>query len=205
MCDKNRKRPASDTCLETLKRFKQSEDPVSTGQNTPALSQTCDDNRNQPVAEFGDSTLKIPSQSVFYSEKMSLQPEELLLYSLIKLHSGDNFNFAKGSPEKFSCISRAIYNVYGINFDCTSLRNYFYRSFNNLRKGVGKYAGRLRWKYYSQNVQIVIRTHETDLQNLLQSETVNYELYNDLRVCVEHECLSALSFTPHFDFLVNYF
>ena len=192
MCDKNRKRPASDTCLETLKRFKQSEDPVSTGQNTPALSQTCDDNRNQPVAEFGDSTLKIPSQSVFYSEKMSLQPEELL-YSLIKLHSGDNFNFAKGSPEKFSCISRAIYNVYGINFDCTSLRNYFYRSFNNLRKGLGKHAGRLRWKYYSQNIQIVIRTHETDLQNLLQSETVNYELYNDLRVCVEHECLSALS------------
>ena len=48
MCDKNRKRPASDTCLETLKRFKQSEDPVSTGQNTPALSQTYDDNRNQP-------------------------------------------------------------------------------------------------------------------------------------------------------------
>ena len=40
MCDKNRKRSASDTCLETLKRFKQSEDPVSTGQNTPALSQT---------------------------------------------------------------------------------------------------------------------------------------------------------------------
>ena len=69
MCDKNRKRPVSDTCLETLKRFKQSEDPVSTGQNTPALSQTCDDNRNQPIAEFGDSTLKIPSQSVFYSEK----------------------------------------------------------------------------------------------------------------------------------------
>ena len=154
MCDENRKRPASDTCLETLKRFKQSEDPVSTGQNTPALSQTCDDNRNQPVAEFGDSTLKIPSQSVFYSEKMSLQPEEL--YSLIKLHSGD-FNFAKGFPEKFSCISRAIY--YGINFDCTSLRNYFYRSFNNLRKGLGKYAGRLRWKYYFQNIQIVIRTH----------------------------------------------
>ena len=81
MCDKNRKRPASDTCLETLKRFKQSEDPVSTSQNTPALSQTCDDNRNQPIAEFGDSTLKIPSQSVFYSKKMSLQPEELLLFT----------------------------------------------------------------------------------------------------------------------------
>ena len=69
MCDKSRKRPASDTCLETLKRFKQSEDPVSTGQNTPALSQMCNDNRNQLVAEFGDSTLKIPSQLVFYSEK----------------------------------------------------------------------------------------------------------------------------------------
>ena len=117
---------------------------------------------------------------------MSLQPEELLLYSLIKLHSGDNFNFAKGPPEKFSCILRAIYNVYGINFDCTSLRNYFDRYFNNLRK----YAGRLRCKHYSQNIQIVIRTHETDLENLLQSETVNYELYNDLHICVEHDvCL----------------
>ena len=169
----------SDT-LEILKRFRQSEAPISTGQNTPVLSRTSDDNRNQPVAEIGESSLKMPFQSVFYSEKMPLQPEELLLYSLIKLHSGDDFNFAKGCPEKFSCIYRAIYNVYGINFDCTSLRNYFYRSFNNLRKGLRKYARRLRWKYYSQNIQIVIRTHESDLK---KSESANYELYNDLRVC----------------------
>ena len=82
MCDKNRKRPASDTCLETLKRFKQSEDPVSTGQNTPALSQTCDDNRNQPVAEFGDSIVycirDILEAFAFITSEISSQQDKTL-------------------------------------------------------------------------------------------------------------------------------
>lgn len=70
----------------------------------------------QPVADFGNNTLKIPLSPVSYCEEMLLQPKELFLCALIKISSGDDFiNFAKGSPEKFVRISRAAYNVYGIN------------------------------------------------------------------------------------------
>jgi hypothetical protein len=146
----------------------------------------------QPVAEFGNNTVKIPSSPVSYCEKMSLQPEELLLYALIKMSSGDDFNFAKGSPEKFVYISK-VYDVYGINFNGIGLRNYFYRSTNNLRKGLGKYKGQLRWKFYSKIIQSVIRTHRSALTDLLELKPVSDQSVRDLRDdCFELECLSVL-------------
>ena len=196
MCDINFKRPAGpslDTHSFTHKRAKCSEDHVSTYQNTSSSSEQCTENdRVQPVAEFGNNTVKIPSSQVSYCEKMSLQPEELLLYALIKMSSGDDFNFAKGSPEKFVYISRAVYDVYGINFNGIGLRNYFYRSTNNLTKGLGKYKGLLRWKFYSKNIQSVIRTHRSALTDLLELKPVSDQSVRDLRDCFELECLSVL-------------
>ena len=110
MCHINLKRPAADVNSFTHIRVKCSEDCVLTGQNTSTSSEQCMGNdRVQSVAEFGDSIVKIPVSPVSYSEKMLVQPEELLLYALIKISSSDEvFNFAKGSPEKFVYISRAV-------------------------------------------------------------------------------------------------
>ena len=62
--------------------YNTTEDPVSTGQNTPALSQTCDDNRNQPVTEFGDSIVccirDILEAFAFISSEISSQQDETL-------------------------------------------------------------------------------------------------------------------------------
>ena len=195
MCDTNFKRPATDTNSFTHKRVKYSEDCVLTGQNTSTSSEQCMGNdRVQPVAEGGDNIVKIPVSPVTYCEKMLLQPEELLLYALIKISSNnDDFNFAKGSPEKFVHISRAVYNVYGINFTGNDLRNYFYRSMNNLTKGLGKYQGRLRWKFYSKNIQSVITAHRSALTDLLVLKPVSDQSVRDLRDCFELECLSVLN------------
>ena len=106
-------------------------------------------------------------------------------YPLIKISSNnDDFNFAKGSPEKFVYISRAVYNVYAINFTGNDLRNYFYQSMNNLTKGLGKYQGRLRWKFYSKNIQSVITAHRSALTDLLVLKPVSDQSVRDLRVCL---------------------
>ena len=175
--------------------LKYSEDCVLTGQNTSTSSEQCMGNdRVQPVAEFRDNIVKISVSPVSYCEKMLFQPEELLLYALIKISSNnDDFNFAKGSPEKFVYISRAVYNVYGINFTGNDLRNYFYRSINNLTKGLGKYHGRLRWKFYSKNIQSVITAHRSALTDLLVLKPVSDQSVRDLRDCFELECLSVLN------------
>ena len=174
--------------------LKYSEDCVLTGQNTSTSSEQCMGNdRVQPVAEFGDNIVKISVSPVSYCEKMLFQPE-FLLYALIKISSNnDDFNFAKGSPEKFVYISRAVYNVYGINFTGNDLRNYFYRSINNLTKGLGKYQGRLRWKFYSKNIQSVITAHRSALTDLLVLKPVSDQSVRDLRDCFELECLSVLN------------
>ena len=195
MCDINLKRPAADVNSLTHKRIKCSEDCVLTGQNTSTSSEQCMGNdRVQPVAEFGDNIVKIPVSPVSYCEKMLLQPEELLLYALIKISSNnEDFTFAKGSPEKFVYISRAVYNVYGISFTGNDLRNYFYRSMNNLTKGLGKYQGRLRWKFYSKTIQSVITSHRSALTDLLVFKPVSDQSIRDLRDCFELECLSVLN------------
>ena len=44
---------------------------------------------------------------------------------------------------------------------------------NNLTKGLGKYQGRLRWKFYSKNIQSVITAHRSALTDLLVLKPVS--------------------------------
>ena len=121
---------------------------------------------------------------------MLLQPEELLLCINQDLLY---FNVAKGSPEKFVYISRAAYNVYEINFTGNDLRNCFYQSMNNLTKDLGKYQGRLRWKFYSKTIQSVITSHRSALTDLLVFKPLSDQSVRDLHDCFELECLSVLN------------
>ena len=70
------------------------------------------------------------------------------------------------SLEKFEQVSNAIWDVYGIHFDCVQLQNYIYRSVNNQRRGLGTFKAVLRWKYYTQNVDRIITKHQKVLINL---------------------------------------
>lgn len=191
MSDIYGKRPSADTYSSTyVKRVKYIS---SIGQSTASSpGNQWENERDQPVAEFGNGWLKTPPSPLAYSERIILQPEELLVYSLIKISSPDGkINAVKGYfPEKFSGISKAVYDVYGIRFDCTNLRNYFYRSINNLTKGLGKYKGLLRWKFYNKNVEKIVTTYNSILINLLlDSKSLSAQNYHDLRNCLESECL----------------
>ena len=64
---------------------------------------------------------------------------------------------------------------------------------NNLTKGLGKYEGRLRWKFYSKNIQSVITAHRSALTDLLVLKPVSDQSVRDLRDCFELECLSVLN------------
>ena len=124
---------------------------TTTGEVTPKGN-----DREQPVADFANCFVNTDTTPIEYCGKITLQPEELFLYCLVKISSpGSNINLAKGyTPEKYLGITQAVYNVYGIRFDCVNIQNYLYRSIN-LKKGLGKYNGYLRWKFYSSYIKII--------------------------------------------------
>ena len=68
-----------------------------------------------------------------YDGKIPLQPEELLLYSLINIVSSKKLASIKAEEHVY--VSKAIYVVFGVRFDCQSIQNYFYCSVNNVMKG----------------------------------------------------------------------
>ena len=68
---------------------------------------------------------------------MFLQPEELLLYSLVNVALPPGTKLGMCSAEKYAGISLAIYKLYGVYFPCVNIKMYFYRSINNVTKGLG--------------------------------------------------------------------
>ena len=180
MCDLNGKRSALNFPSSCCKRVKpnvehSSYKTSSAGETSSPTSSTSfvghQNERFQPVAFLGNTDYHPPTTPQEYISGLPLQPEELLLYCLIKISSpGHSINSVKGySPEKFEQVSNATWDVYGIHFDCVKLRNYIYRSANIQRKGLGKFKGVLRWKYYTQYVDRIITKHQKVLISLLNN------------------------------------
>ena len=147
----------SSSCCKRIKLSSESDSLTTNSVGDTSSSSTLsaiENERLQQVAQNADAHFFPSTTALEYSSGLPLQPEELLLYSLIKISvPGNNINSVKGySPEKFEGVSNAVWDVYGIHFDCVSLRNYFYRSITNSTKGLGKFKGILRWKYFHLNV-----------------------------------------------------
>ena len=70
---------------------------TTTGEVTPKGN-----DREQPVADFANCFVNTEKTPIEYCGKITLQPEELLLYCLVKISSpGSNINLAKGyTPQK---------------------------------------------------------------------------------------------------------
>lgn len=192
------KREAEETFTPCTKRGR-----VSAGENhesyITSVGEVSGNDREQPVADFANCFANTEPTPAQYCGKMSLQPEELLLYCLVKLvATNGNINLTKGfTAEKYFGITQAVYNVCGVRFDCANLQNYFYRSTNNLTKGLGKYHGYLRWKFYSNYIERIISTHQTLLlQSLVQTQSSEFSnrpcKYDELNRDLENECLSCL-------------
>jgi hypothetical protein len=122
---------------------------------------------------------------VKYDGKIPLQPEEPLLYSLINVVSSKKLASIKA--EEYVNVSKAIYIAFGVRFDCQSILNYFYRF-----KGLGKYDGYLRWKFYAKSIQKIVANHECMLIDLLEADFCDTTKYDRLRNIIESECLGCL-------------
>ena len=177
----------SSSCCKRIKLSSESDSLTTNSVGETSSSSTLsaiENERLQQVAQNADVHFFPSTTALEYSSGLPLQPEELLLYSLIKISvPGNNINSVKGySPEKFGGVSNAVWDVYGIHFDCVSLRNYFYRSITNSTKGLGKFKGILRWKYFHLNIDDTIKKHQQVLINLLiNNHEVSAQDYKNLR------------------------
>lgn len=186
MCDK---RQACHAIGPSAKKFKNTcENDAS---ESPTGSSINDNERIHPVAQYQSLFNNTVPTSVNYNGKIPLQPEELLLYSLINVVSSKKLASIKA--EEYVNVSKAIYVVFGVRFDCQSIRNYFYRSVNNMTKGLGKYDGYLRWKFYHKSIQKIAANHECMLIDLLEADVFcDATKYDKLRSIIENECLVCL-------------
>ena len=196
MCDNFGKRQGSATCGPPKKRLKEFGISTATDVNCSSDEVLLDGNeRNQPVVDFESLYRNAEPTPLAYNGKIPLQPEELLLYSLLNVSlSSKSINSVKGyTAEKFLDVARAVYVVCGVRFNCSSIQNYFYRAINNLTKGLGKYEGRLRWNFYSDCVTQIVTKHQPLLCYILTSGlTCNQQNCRELKEDLENQCLKCL-------------
>jgi hypothetical protein len=150
--------------------------------------------KSQAVADFESLYKNTEPTPLAYNGKIPLQPEELLLYSLLNVSlSRKSINSVKGyTAEKFVDIARAVYVVYGVRFNCSSIQNYFYQAINNLTKGLGKYEGYLRWNFYSDSITQIATKHRALLCSILTLGLSNQQSYSKVVEDLENQCLKCL-------------
>lgn len=191
MSDTYCKRRAGEQLASPGKRAKVSIDSEGA---TSAMSDGIERNeRLQPCADFESFMANAEPTSIQYCGKISLQPEELLMYALVNLSVPPGTNLARCSLEKLAGVSFGVYKVYGIYFNCKHIQNFFYRSTNNLCKGLGKFNGYLRWKYFSNYIERIVSKHQQALHSLFVDSDDNSQCFDDLKNDLESQCLSSLS------------
>ena len=97
-------------------------------------------------------------------------PEELLLYSLMKL-TFKTCTFTKHHSEsQYEPIVHIISKICGVQFACSSVRRYFPRVSNNhLKSGVGKCNGKVRWVYFKKETEIFMSICATELDTVVKN------------------------------------
>ena len=108
-----------------------------------------------------------------------LCPEELLLYSLMKL-SFKTYTFTKHhSTSRYEPIVLIISRICGVQFTTSSIRRFFPRVSNNeFRSDVGKYNGKVRWVHFGANIEAFISVCGSDLEKFLSNPSALTE--NDI-------------------------
>lgn len=99
-------------------------------------------------------------------------PEELLLYSLMKL-TFKTCTFTKHhSMIRYEPIVHIISKICGVQFASSSVRHYFPRVSNNrLKSGVGKCNGKVRWVYFNKEVEIFTSVCAAELDTVMKNPT----------------------------------
>ena len=167
---------------------------VSTGQATSGASTEVEKRQHfQTDSSWRAHTsnhAKDFSKCLDFSTGVDISDSELLLYSLL-VEAFPLNSFRARYHEKYLCISSAIEIVLHVDFGSVGIANYLYRANNNLRRDLGKVNGVLRWKYYREKIERVVKNHSLALQALISSRDSNMEsgnTLNDLRNQLTREC-----------------
>ena len=127
------------------------------------------------------------SKCLDFSTGVDISESELLLYSLL-VEAFPLNSFRARYHEKYLGISSAIENVLHVDFGSVGIANYLYRANNNLRRDLGKVNGVLRWKFYRENIERIVKNHSLALQALILSRDSNMDTLNELRNQLTREC-----------------
>ena len=121
-----------------------------------------------------NSSAELPRSSTKNLEKYFMSgsplcPEELLIYTLMKIEFKTSTFTKHHSIVKYKRISKVVSKVCGVRFNPSVIRRFFPRISNNEMKAtVGKQNGEVRWSFFSGKIDELLRTMGKELEKILE-------------------------------------
>ena len=149
-----------------------------------------------------------PSSAVhlenYFTSGSPLCPEELLIYSLMKMQFKNSTFTRHHTMVKYEKIAEVVSKICGVQFEPHAIRRFFPRISNNkLNSSVGKENGRVRWRYFGRQVEEFICVSGKDLKEMLDSsktakEDIIVRTSDQLRRICSTEMFHPIAHTPNF-------
>ncbi|CAB4009887.1 Hypothetical predicted protein [Paramuricea clavata] len=100
-----------------------------------------------------------------------LSPVELLVYSLMKIQFKTSTFTKHHSISQYQGITDVVSRICGVQFEPNALRRLFPRiSHNQLKSTVGKENGKVRWSYFSKQVDELIRISGEEIERIIHTD-----------------------------------
>ena len=103
----------------------------------------------------------------YFMSDSPLCPVELLVYSLMRTQFKTSTFNKHHTIEQYTRIVEAVSKICGVQFDASSLRRLFPRISKDELKKIGKKSGKVRWNYYSAQVEEFLRVSGEELEGVL--------------------------------------
>ena len=172
----------------------------------------CEDSRQNDVCD-GTSRSSTEILEKYFISDSPLCQEELLIYSLMKIQFKTSTFTKHHSISKYMKISEVVLKICGVHFDAMAIRRFFPKVSNNsFKSSVGKQNGKVRWSYFSEQVDQLIRVSGTEMERMIHSaeaipEDVIIQICDQMtRLCCRNkessEKLSTETFANQFNKII---
>ena len=150
----------------------------------------------------------------YFMSGSPLCPEELLIYSLMKIQFKTSTFTKHHSISQYKGITDAVSKICGVQFEAGTLRRFFPKiSRNEFKTTIGKENGKVRWNYFIKQVDELIRVSGVEMERMIRTveaieENVIVQISGQLkRICAmakeKSEQLSTENFFDQFNNLVR--
>ena len=128
-----------------------------------------EDSRQNDVCDGTSRSSTEILEKYFISDSLLCQ-EELLIYSLMKIQFETSTFTKHHSISKYMKICEVVLKICGVYFDAISIRRFFPKISNNsFKSSVGKQNGKVKWSYFSEQVDQLIRVSGTEMERMIHS------------------------------------